>query len=187
MLPIAIIGSVVVLSPFVLLLAYAATRPGELVVSRSVEIDAPPEAIFPLIDDFHRWVAWSPYEKKDLAMKRTLSGAERGVGAKYAWDGNQEIGSGSMEILESSPPSRIAIQLNFVRPMQAQNAVVFTLEPAGDATTVTWSMRGKSTFVTKIIGLAINLDKMIGNDFEAGLGSLKGLAEQEAKQPAVVA
>src|SRR5688572_10248399 len=111
MLPIAIVASIVVMLPFILLLGYAATRPGTLVVSRSAKIDAPPEAIFPLIDDFHRWVAWSPYEKKDLTMKRTLSGADRGVGAKYAWDGNQEIGAGSMEIIESSPPARIAIQL----------------------------------------------------------------------------
>jgi hypothetical protein len=187
MLPIAIIASVVVLLPFVLLLAYAATRPGTLVVSRSAQVFAPPEAIFPLINDFHRWVAWSPYEKKDLTMKRTLSGAERGVGAKYAWDGNQEIGAGSMEIMESSPPGRIAIQLSFTRPMKGENDVVFTLEPAGNETKVTWTMRGKSTFMTKIIGLVINLDKMIGNDFEAGLRSLKGLAEQETKQPAGVA
>jgi len=186
MLEIIAVTSLVVLVPLVAFLVYAATRPNVLSVERSLRISAPPEAIFPFINDFRRWVAWSPYEKKDLTMKRTLNGAKQGRGAVYAWDGNQEIGQGSMEIMESTPPSRIEIELRFVRPFQGVNTVVFTLEPGGDSTAVTWSMSGKSTYMTKLIGIFINMDKMIGNDYEAGLSSLKAIAEQEAKQPAAV-
>ena len=186
MFEIAVIASLVVLTPLVALLVYAATRPNTLSVRRSIKIAAPPEVIFKHLNDFRRWVAWSPYEKKDLTMKRTLSGAQQGRGALYAWDGNQDIGQGTMEIVESSPPSQVAIRLRFTRPFKGENEVLFTLEPDGDSTTVTWSMTGKSAFMSKLIGIFLNMDKMIGNDFEAGLASLKAIAEQETKEPASV-
>jgi hypothetical protein len=186
MLQIAVIALLIILTPLAALLVYAATRPNTLSVRRSIRIAAPPEAIFKHINDFHRWVAWSPYEKKDLTMKRTLSGAQQGRGALYAWDGNNDIGQGTMEIVESSPPSRVAIRLCFTRPFQGENDVLFALQPDGDSTAVTWSMTGKSTFMSKLIGIFLNMDKMIGNDFEAGLASLKAVSEQEAKQPASV-
>jgi hypothetical protein len=187
MLNVAIIVSLVVLIPLVVFLAYAATRPNRLHIWRSASIQAPPEKIFPLINDFHHWVAWSPYEKKDLTMKRLLSGADQGKGARYAWDGNQDIGEGSMEILESSPPSQVTIELTFVRPFKCRNNVVFTLEPQGKSTRVTWDMSGPNTYLGKVIGLFIDMDKMVGKDFESGLASLKSIAEQPAPQPLAVA
>ena len=167
---------VVVLIAAVLL--FAATRPDSIRVTRAASIKASPEQIFPLIADFNRWGAWSPYEKKDPAMKRTLGGASNGKGATYAWEGNQEVGQGRMEIAEATPPSRIAINLDFTKPFEAHNTVEFTLQPQGDATNVTWAMQGPSPYFTKVMGIFIDMDKMIGNDFEAGLANLKSVAER---------
>src|SRR5512134_30801 len=142
------IAAVVVIVAF---LAYAATRPDTFRVERATSVNAPPEKIFPLINDFHAWSAWSPFEKKDPAMKRTFGGAPSGKGALYAWEGNKEIGKGSMEITESSPPSRITIKLDFVKPFEAHNVVDFTLAPQGNATNVMWSIHGPSPFISKVI------------------------------------
>jgi Polyketide cyclase / dehydrase and lipid transport len=160
------------------LLLYVASRPDTFRVERSASIAAAPEAIFPMIEDFHRWGPWSPYEKRDPAMKRTYSGAPSGPGAVYAWEGNRDIGKGRMEIAESSPPSRVALKLDFSEPFEAHNTVVFTLVPEGDATRVTWAMDGRNAFVSKLMGLVLDMDDMIGRDFEAGLANLKSLAEQ---------
>ena len=159
------------------ILVYAATRPDTFRVQRTTNIKAPPEKIFALINDLHRWSAWSPYEKKDPAMKRALSGAESGKGAVYEWDGNNEVGKGRMEITETSPPSKVAIQLDFVKPFEAHNIVEFTLQPQDESTDVTWTMHGPSPYISKVIGIFINMDSMIGKDFEAGLASLKTIAE----------
>lgn len=159
-------------------LGYAATRPDSFRVERATSINAPPEKIFPLINDLHNWGGWSPFEKKDPAMKRSLTGAPNGKGAVYAWEGNKEIGKGRMEITESSPPSRIRINLDFTEPFEAHNIVDFTLAPNGDATEVTWAIHGPSPFFSKVIGIFCNMDKMIGKDFEAGLGGLKAAAEK---------
>jgi len=161
----------------VAVLALAATRPDTFRVRRAASVKAPPERIFPLINDLRRWSAWSPYEKKDPAMKRTLSGTAAGKGAVYEWDGNKDIGKGRMEIIESSPPTRVLIALDFVRPFEAHNLVEFTLEPNGDSTRVTWAMDGRSPYVAKLMGLFFSMDRMIGEDFEAGLASLRALAE----------
>jgi hypothetical protein len=160
------------------LLLYVASRPDTFRVERSASIAAAPEEIFPMIEDFHRWGPWSPYEKRDPAMKRTYSGAPSGPGAVYAWEGNRDIGKGRMEIAESSPPSRVALKLDFSEPFEAHNTVVFTLVPEGDATRVTWAMDGRNAFVSKLMGLVLDMDDMIGRDFEAGLANLKSLAEQ---------
>ncbi|MBK8336403.1 MAG: SRPBCC family protein [Sterolibacteriaceae bacterium] len=159
-------------------LLFAATRPDSIRVQRSTSIKAAPEKIFPLIADFHAWSAWSPWEKLDPAMKRTHSGAPSGKGAAYAWDGNNDVGAGRMEIAEVVPPSRITIKLDFSRPMEGHNTAEFTLVPKGDASEVTWTMVGPSPYLSKLIGLFLDMDKMIGKDFEAGLANLKALAEK---------
>jgi len=148
------------------LLAFAATRPGNFRVQRKTSIKALPEKIFPLIADFHNWTSWSPWEKKDPALKRTYSGAPSGQGAVYAWEGNRNVGSGRMEITEASAPSKVAIKLDFIKPFEGHNATLFTLQPEGGATTVTWDMQGPLAFVAKVFGIFVSMDKMIGNDFE---------------------
>jgi carbon monoxide dehydrogenase subunit G len=176
-----IIGIVVVVL-LAAVLTLAATRPDSFRVQRAASIKAPPEKIFALINDFRSWGAWSPYEKKDPAMNRIHSGATSGKGAAYAWDGNKDIGQGRMEITDASPPSRVTIRLDFVRPFEAHNVVEFTLEPGGGATNVTWAMHGPSPYVAKLMGLFLNMDRMIGRDFEAGLANLKTIAEKQRQR-----
>jgi carbon monoxide dehydrogenase subunit G len=161
----------------VAVLAYAATRPDTLHVQRSASVKAPPEEIFPLISDFHRWASWSPYEKRDPAMKKTYGGAAEGKGAVYEWEGNSEVGQGRMEITDADP-SRITIKLDFIKPFEGHNVAEFALVPQGGTTNVTWSMDGPSPFIGKLIGVFVNMDRMIGNDFEAGLANLKAIAEK---------
>jgi len=160
------------------ILVYAATKPDAFSVQRTTSINAPAEKIYPLINDFHKWGAWSPYEKKDPAMKRTYSGAASGKGSAYAWEGNREVGKGSIEITEISPPSKVQIKLDMLEPIEGHNVVEFSLEPKGDVTNVTWAMHGPSPYISKVIGVFINMDNMIGKDFEAGLANLKAMAEK---------
>ena len=160
------------------ILGFAATKPDTFRVQRAAAIKAPPEKVFALINDFKRWDAWSPWEKKDPAMKRTWGAVTSGKGAKYAWDGNKDVGQGSMEIAESVPPSKITLKLDFVRPFEAHNIVVFTLEPKDAATDVVWAMEGPVPYFAKIIHVFINMDSMVGKDFEAGLANLKSVAEK---------
>jgi uncharacterized protein YndB with AHSA1/START domain len=167
---------VVVLVAAVLL--FAATQPDSFQVQRTATIQAPPEKIFPLINDFNRWNAWSPWEKKDPGMKRSFGSVTAGKGAVYAWDGNKDVGQGSMEITESAAPSRLAIRLSFVKPFEAHNNVEFSLAPRGTATQVTWTMHGPVPYVSKIIHMFVDIDRMVGGDFEAGLASLKAIAEK---------
>jgi len=159
-------------------LILAATKPTTLRVQRSVSINAPPELIFSLISDFHQWVTWSPYEQKDPAMKRTYSGTERGRGAVYAWDGDKNVGSGRMEILDVSAPSKIVIKLDFFKPFEGHNTAEFTMLPQGDGTHVTWLMHGPANFMSRLIQVFMNLDNLIGKDFEAGLANLKTITEK---------
>ena len=159
-------------------LILAATKPTTLRVQRSVSINAPPERIFSLISDFHQWVTWSPYEQKDPAMKRTYSGTERGRGAVYAWDGDKNVGSGRMEILDVSAPSKIVIKLDFFKPFEGHNTAEFTMLPQGDGTHVTWLMHGPANFMSRLIQVFMNLDNLIGKDFEAGLVNLKTITEK---------
>jgi uncharacterized protein YndB with AHSA1/START domain len=159
------------------ILIYAATRPGVLHVERSIAIKAPPEKIFTLINDFRLWDEWTPYNK-DPAMKKTFSGSASGKGARYAWEGNYEVGQGEISVTDTNPPSRIAFELHMIKPFEARNVVVFTLKAAGDSTEVMWGMDGKQGFVTKLVGLCCSMDRMIGKDFEAGLAKLKAIAEK---------
>jgi hypothetical protein len=159
-------------------LILAATKPATFSVQRAIDVKAPPDRIFPLINDFHQWVSWSPYENKDPAMKRSYSGAESGKGAVYGWDGNSNVGSGRMEILETSIPSKILIKLDFFKPFEGHNTAEFTMLPQGDATHLTWVMRGPAPFMSKLMQVFMNLDHMIGKDFEVGLANLKKLTEK---------
>jgi uncharacterized protein YndB with AHSA1/START domain len=159
-------------------LGFAATKPDTFTVQRATTIKAPPDKIFALINDFRRWNAWSPWDKKDPMMKRTYLNAMSGKGAVYAWDGNKDVGQGSMEIIDSVPPSKIALKLDFVKPFEGHNTVEFTLDSKGDATSVTWVMKGPTPFIGKIIHVFINMDKMVGGDFEEGLANLKASAEK---------
>ena len=174
---IAIIAGVLA-SAIAVVLILAATRPDSFSVQRAAIVSAPPEKIFPLINDFRQWGNWSPYEHKDPAMKRTFSGAVRGKGAVYAWEGDKNVGKGRMEILEASAPSKIAIKLDFFTPFEAHNTAEFTMLPHEDATRVIWRMHGPVPFMARIMHLFINIDNMVGKDFEAGLANLKRLAEK---------
>src|SRR6266851_2507990 len=147
---IAIIAVVLAIA-IAILLILAATKPNTLRVQRATTVKAPPEKIFPLINDFHQWGTWSPYEHKDPAMKRSYSGAESGKGAVYAWDGNKNVGSGRMEILDASAPSKIAIKLDFFTPFEGHNTAEFTMLPQGDGTILTWLMYGPAPLMAKIM------------------------------------
>jgi uncharacterized protein YndB with AHSA1/START domain len=178
MIEIIAIVAVVLAIAIAIVLVLAATKPASFRVRRSITVKAPPEKIFPLIDDFHQWRSWSPYENKDPAMKRSFSGAQSGKGAVYGWEGNKNVGSGRMEILDSSMPSKIVIKLDFFAPFEGHNTAEFTLLPQADATNVTWAMYGPAPFMSKVMQVFMNLDHMIGKDFEIGLANLKRLTEQ---------
>lgn len=160
------------------ILTFAATRPDTFRVQRSTSVKAPPEKIFPLINDLQRWGTWSPYEKRDPAMKRTFGATTAGKGAVYEWDGNKDVGKGRMEITDTAPPSKIVIKLDFTAPFEGHNVAEFTMDGKGDATNVTWAMYGPANFVSKVMGLFFNMDNMIGKDFEAGLANLKSITEK---------
>jgi uncharacterized protein YndB with AHSA1/START domain len=162
----------------VIILAVAATRPDTFRVERATQIKAPPEKIFNLIDDFHQWGAWSPWERLDPEMKRFYSGAPRGKGAVYAWEGNSDVGRGRMEITDSDAPSHIVIALHFIEPFEAQNVTEFNLSPNGDSTDVRWSMRGRNPYIAKLMTMFVSMDSMVGKDFEAGLANMKAVAER---------
>ncbi len=160
------------------LLIYAATRPDSFRLERTVTAKAPPDKLFALVNDFHAWDAWSPWDKLDPAMKRTFSGPAAGKGAAYAWEGNSKVGRGRMEIIESVPSSKVAIKLDFMEPIEARNITEFTFTPKGDATVVTWAMHGPSPYVSKLIGIFASMDSMVGKDFDKGLAALKSAGEK---------
>jgi uncharacterized protein YndB with AHSA1/START domain len=173
---IAVIAVVLAIAIAVVLIL-AATKPDTFIVQRAATMKAPPQTIFALINDFHQWGTWSPWEHKDPAMRRTYSGTESGKGAVYAWDGNRNVGSGRMEILEASAPSKIVIKLDFLSPFEAHNTAEFTMLPQGGATNLTWRMYGPAPFMARIMHVFINMDRMVGKDFETGLSNLKQAAE----------
>jgi hypothetical protein len=157
----------------------AATKPDTFRVQRATNIKASPDKIFPLIADFHGWGAWSPYEKLDPAMKRTFSGAANGNGAIYEWDSDGKAGKGRMEITDAPAPSKVAIKLDFFKPFEGHNTAEFRLEPRGDTTDVTWAMYGPNLFIGKVMSIFVDMDNLIGRDFETGLANLKTLAERK--------
>ena len=158
------------------ILVYASRQPDSFRVERSTTISAEPAQVFDHIISFHRWADWSPWEHKDPAMRRTISGSDSGVGAVYEWEGNRDVGQGRMEITHTKPGELITIKLDFLKPFQAHNIAEFTL--SGDQeTAVTWAVFGPSPFMSKVMGMFMNMDKMIGKDFDAGLAKLKSVVE----------
>ena len=157
---------------------FAATKPDTFRVERAISINAPAEKIFALINDFHQMSTWSPWEKIDPALQRTYSGAPSGKGAVYEWRGNKDIGEGRMEIVESTPPSKVLLNLHFIKPFEATDMVEFTLTPNGELTAVTQAMYGPSPYLSKLMTIFFSMEKMIGGKYEEGLANLKALAEK---------
>jgi hypothetical protein len=160
------------------LVAVVAMQPSEFRIARSATIAAPAPVVFAEVNDFRKWEAWSPWAKLDPAMKKVYTGAPTGTGAVYAWSGNGEVGEGRTTITESRPHDLVRIKLEFVRPFAATNDVEFTFRPDGDRTAVTWSMTGHNGFLAKAAGLVMDMDKMVGGQFEQGLAQLKAVAEK---------
>jgi uncharacterized protein YndB with AHSA1/START domain len=172
--------AVVLAIAIAIVLILAANKPDTLRVQRAAVVKAPPEKVFPLINDFRQWATWSPWENKDPAMQRTYSGSPSGRGAVYAWDGNKNVGAGRMEIIDASSPSKIIIKLDFFKPFEGHNTAEFTMLPQGDAakTNIIWVMHGPAPFMSKVMQVFMNMDNMIGKDFEIGLANLKRLTEK---------
>lgn len=161
----------------VAVLIYAATKPDVFRVQRAASIKAPPEKIAAVLGDFRAWEAWSPWEKMDPAMKRRFSGEPKGKGAIYIWEGNGNVGQGRMEITDATA-SRVAMDLDFIKPFEAHNKVAFTLVPKGDSTEVVWSMQGPVPYPAKIVHVFVDMDRMVGGQFETGLANLKTVTEK---------
>jgi len=170
--------AVAVIAIVAAVLVAAARKPDVFEVSRSATIHAAPERIFALLADFRDWQSWSPYERKDPAMKRSFPGATSGVGALYRFDGNREAGTGELRIVEVEAPTKLAVTLTMTKPMACHNRVTFTLDPAPGGTLVTWHMAGACPFMGKVMGTLFNMDRMVGGDFERGLSTLKQFAER---------
>lgn len=166
----------------IVLVVIVAMQPSEFRIERTATVSASAPAVFAQVNDFHNWEAWSPWAKRDPAMKTTYEGAPAGTGAIYTWAGNHEVGEGRSTIIESRPNELIRITLEFVKPFAGTNTAEFTFKPEGDHTAVTWSLYGSNNFMAKAVGLVMNMDDMVGNDFEQGLASLKSVTEM-APQP----
>jgi uncharacterized protein YndB with AHSA1/START domain len=160
------------------LLAYAATRPDTFRVQRSTRINAPAERIFPLIANLKSMNTWNPFVEPDPAIKIAYSGPDTGKGAAHTWSGNSKVGEGRIEITDAAPSARVNMRLEMLKPMKARNAVEFTLQPNGNTTMVTWTMSGRQPFIGKLMTVFIDCDKMVGSQFEKGLGKLKAIAER---------
>ena len=169
---------IVVLLCLLVVLGLAATKPDTFALQREITINAPPAKVFALLNDFHQWGAWSPWEKLDPNMKRTFSGAPSGVGSIYEWSGNSDAGAGSMQIVNTMPSSKVEIKLDFTKPFESHNITEFALDSTAAGTHVTWSMHGPNEFISKIMGVFMSVDKMVGPDFERGLATLKSEAEK---------
>jgi uncharacterized protein YndB with AHSA1/START domain len=162
------------------LFAVASRKPETFSVVRSTTIDAPADRIFGLINDFHNWASWSPFEKLDPAMTKTFTGPSSGAGASYAWTGNKKAGAGSMTLMASTPSSNISIAMAFLKPFKSESTITFTIEPSGAAHQVTWAMSGKNKLISKVMSVFVSMDKLIGKDFAEGLANLKREAESAA-------
>lgn len=173
MIPILLALAIIALVFFVLLIG----RPDEFKVARSATIAAPPAAVFEQVNDFHKWEAWSPWAKLDPACRNTYSGAAAGQDAGFAWDGNNKVGAGRMTITDSQPTQLIRIKLEFLRPFKSNNTTEFTFRPDGNRTEIIWTMTGKNNVMSKVFGLFVDCEKMVGKDFEKGLASIKSVVE----------
>lgn len=171
----------------VLAVAFVASRPDHFEVQRSANIEAPPAAVHALVNDFRSWSGWSPWEKLDPSMKKTYSGSGSGTGAVYEWSGNESVGEGRMTIVESVPPERVSIRLEFLKPVPSTADTRFEIAPRGAGSTVTWSMVGHNDFLGKLAGLFIDFESMIGRSYEEGLAALGRIAEGGASPGAATA
>jgi uncharacterized protein YndB with AHSA1/START domain len=162
-------------------LVVVAVQPSEFHVARTTTIAAPAPVVFAQVNDFHKWEAWNPWGKMDPAMKQSYAGAPAGTGAVYAWAGNSEVGEGRMTVTESRPTDLIRIRLDFVKPFAGTSVAEFTFKSEGDQTAVVWSMTGHNNFIAKALCLFMNMDKMIGGQFEKGLAQMKVAAEAAAR------
>ena len=172
---------IAILVLIIAVVAFIATRPASFRIQRSAQVSAPPSVVFAIINDLHQWGRWSPYDKRDPNMKKTFGGPAEGPGAIYTWDGNNEVGEGRLTIQESKPGELVRMKLEFSRPFKATNEVNFKLEPCEGGTRVSWIMDGKNNFMTKAMSLIMNMDKMVGNDFEQGLANLDTVAQAETR------
>ena len=170
----------------VVLCVVVAMQPNEFTVTRSATFNAPPDAVFAQVNDFHKWGSWSPWEKLDPNMQRTFSGPSAGKGASYAWKGNDEVGEGQMTIADSQPSDAIKVDLEFIKPFAMSSDTSFTFKPEGDKTSITWAMTGKHNFLSKAMCLVVDMDKLVGADFEKGLANLKPIVEAAPAAPPVV-
>lgn len=173
-----LIALVVIVIVFVIVVAM---QPTDFRITRSATIAATPEIVFAQVNDFHKWEAWSPWGKLDPAMKQTYEGAPAGTGAIYSWEGNSDVGAGRMTITESRTNEAVVIKLEFIKPFAAVNDTEFNFKPEGNQTAVTWTMSGKNNFMSKAFCLFVNMDKMVGADFEKGLAQMKTVAEAAGK------
>ncbi len=166
----------------VLFLIIVATRPSDFRVTRSAAIAAPPEKVFPHVNELRNWEAWNPWGRLDPDCQMTYDGPPAGAGASYTWAGNNKVGAGRSTITESKPHELVRFRLEFAKPMKATNTAEFTFRPEGDQTIVTWTMSGKNNFIGKAFGLVVNCDKMVGGQFEKGLAQMKSLTEAAAEK-----
>ena len=173
---------IVIIALVVVFVCIVALQPAHYRVQRSATVNAPASVVFAQVNDFHKWNAWSPLAKLDPAMKQTFAGAPSGTGAVYTWAGNSQVGEGRMTITESHPSDLIKIKLEFMKPFAATNATDFTFKPQGNQTAVTWTMDGDNNFTGKAFSLFMNMDKMVGGDFEKGLAQMKAVAEAAPKE-----
>src|SRR5580765_4568725 len=175
----AILGILaLILVVVVIFCVVVAMQPEDFKITRVASMNASPDKVFEQVNDFHKWDAWSPWAKLDPAMKTTYSGAASGTGSSYSWVGNDKVGAGRMTIADSHPSEHIKIDLEFIKPFAAKNVTDFAFKPDGDKTTVTWTMTGKNNFMAKAFNLVMNMDKLVGGDFEKGLGQLKTVVEK---------
>ena len=169
-----LVGVVVVLGA---LAAYIATRPSEFSVTRSATYAAPPAAVFAQVNELKKWESWSPWAKKDPQAKSSYAGPAAGAGATMAWAGNKDVGEGCMTIVESKPAELVRFKLEFLKPFEATNEALFAFKSEGGKTTLTWTMTGQNNFVGKAMCLVVDMDKMVGGDFEKGLDGIRALVE----------
>jgi uncharacterized protein YndB with AHSA1/START domain len=172
-----LVGAGVLAIGLITLLGVAARKPATFRIERVTSIAAPADRVYANIVDFHRWPAWQPWEKLDPRMSKRFKGPERGQGAVYEWQGNKEVGKGRMTIIEARPNQRVVVRLEFLEPFPADNRAIFTLVPRAGGTEVTWAMEGPNSFMGKVISVFVDMDEMLGGDFQRGLANLKQLCE----------
>lgn len=173
---------IVLLVAIAAIVGIIAAQPNEFRIVRSATMAAPQSEVFAQVNDFHHWNDWSPWAKLDPAAKNTFEGPESGKGAVFSWDGNDKVGSGRMTILESRPSELVQIKLEFFRPMEDESTTKFTFKPEGEKTQVTWDMSGRHTFMSKAFCMLMNMDKIVGGQFEEGLSNMKAIVEKPSRQ-----